>query len=432
MWLNGSRAVGLESHQGVDTRKRTSDTASFGSSRKRKEWSDVLAHPHRQKRRRLSLKTADHLYSRKAISRTSVVAEDPKKAAVSAGLRYVSDDSPGITRRRKGTSFTYHDKEGKRIRDPLELKRIRSLAIPPAWERVWICTQANGHLQATGIDGKGRKQYKYHPIWRTVRDEAKFERLLSFAEVLPKIRAQVDEDMRRSDLCREKVLATIVRLLEVSLIRIGNEEYAKENKSFGLTTMRDRHVEVEGSTVRFQFRGKSGKKHSVEISDRRVARIIRKCQDLPGQQLFQYEDPAGEVAAIGSEDVNDYLHRITGHPFTAKDFRTWAGTVLAAIALGKMEEVDSKTLAKKNIITAIEAVARLLGNTVAICRKCYIHPAIPTSYLDGTLARTLRMRADAQIAQHLHELKPEEAAVIALLRQELAKRSENAGSERTQ
>jgi DNA topoisomerase I len=334
-------------------------------------------------------------------------------------------------RRRQGASFVYYDKRGKRIRNPLELKRIRSLAIPPAWEKVWICAQANGHLQATGIDAKGRKQYRYHPTWRTVRDEAKFERLLSFAEVLPKIRAKVDEDMRRADLSREKVLATIVRLLEISLIRIGNEEYAKENNSFGLTTMRNRHVEVEGATIKFQFRGKSGKKHNVEVSDRRVARIIQKCQDLPGQQLFQYEDQAGEVAAIGSEDVNDYLQRITGQPFTAKDFRTWAGTILAAIALGKMEEVDSQTLAKKNIVTAIEAVAGLLGNTVAICRKCYIHPAVPTSYLEGTLARTLRVKADAQIAEHLHELKPEEAAVITLLRQELAKRSEKNGAKRS-
>ena len=343
----------------------------------------------------------------------------------------MSDESPGIMRRRKGASFVYYNKEGKRIRNPLELKRIRSLAIPPAWEKVWICPPANGHLQATGIDAKGRKQYRYHPTWRTVRDEAKFERLLSFAEVLPKIRAKVDEDMRRPDLSRKKVLATIVRLLEVSLIRIGNEEYAKENKSFGLTTMRNRHVEVEGATIKFQFRGKSGKKHNVEVSDRRVARIIQKCQDLPGQQLFQYEDQAGEVAAIGSEDVNDYLQRITGQPFTAKDFRTWAGTILAAIALGKMEEVDSQTLAKKNIVTAIEAVAGLLGNTVAICRKCYIHPAVPTSYLEGTLARTLRVKADAQIAEHLHELKPEEAAVITLLRQELAKRSEKNGAKRS-
>jgi DNA topoisomerase I len=379
----------------------------------------------------LLLKTRRSSNSRKSKANINIVAEDPKEAAASAGLRYVSDESPGIMRRRKGASFVYYDKEGKRIRNPLELKRIRSLAIPPAWEKVWICAQANGHLQATGIDAKGRKQYRYHPTWRTVRDEAKFERLLSFAEVLPKIRAKVDEDMRRPDLSREKVLATIVRLLEVSLIRIGNEEYAKENNSFGLTTMRNRHVEVEGATIKFQFRGKSGKKHNVEVSDRRVARIIQKCQDLPGQQLFQYEDQAGEVAAIGSEDVNDYLQRITGQPFTAKDFRTWAGTILAAIALGKMEEVDSQTLAKKNIVTAIEAVAGLLGNTVAICRKCYIHPAVPTSYLEGTLARTLRVKADAQIAEHLHELKPEEAAVITLLRQELAKRSEKNGAKRS-
>jgi DNA topoisomerase-1 len=377
------------------------------------------------------LKTRRSSNSRKSKANINIVAEDPKEAAASAGLRYVSDESPGIMRRRKGASFVYYDKEGKRIRNPLELKRIRSLAIPPAWEKVWICAQANGHLQATGIDAKGRKQYRYHPTWRTVRDEAKFERLLSFAEVLPKIRAKVDEDMRRADLSREKVLATIVRLLEISLIRIGNEEYAKENNSFGLTTMRNRHVEVEGATIKFQFRGKSGKKHNVEVSDRRVARIIQKCQDLPGQQLFRYEDQAGEVAAIGSEDVNDYLQRITGQPFTAKDFRTWAGTILAAIALGKMEEVDSQTLAKKNIVTAIEAVAGLLGNTVAICRKCYIHPAVPTSYLEGTLARTLRVKADAQIAEHLHELKPEEAAVITLLRQELAKRSEKNGAKRS-
>jgi DNA topoisomerase I len=379
----------------------------------------------------LLLKTRRSSNSRKSKPNINIVAEDPKEAAASAGLRYVSDESPGIKRWRKGASFVYYDKEGRRIRNPLELKRIRSLAIPPAWEKVWICAQANGHLQATGIDAKGRKQYRYHPTWRTVRDEAKFERLLSFAEVLPKIRAKVDEDMRRADLSREKVLATIVRLLEISLIRIGNEEYAKENNSFGLTTMRNRHVEVEGATIKFQFRGKSGKKHNVEVSDRRVARIIQKCQDLPGQQLFQYEDQAGEVAAIGSEDVNDYLQRITGQPFTAKDFRTWAGTILAAIALGKMEEVDSQTLAKKNIVTAIEAVAGLLGNTVAICRKCYIHPAVPTSYLEGTLARTLRVKADAQIAEHLHELKPEEAAVITLLRQELAKRSEKNGAKRS-
>jgi DNA topoisomerase-1 len=378
------------------------------------------------------LKTKGSSHRRRTNRSISNIAEDPKEAALAAGLRYVSDASPGITRRRKGVNFAYYDKEGRPIKDPSELKRVRSLAIPPAWERVWISPHPNGHLQTTGIDAKGRKQYKYHPIWRTVRDEAKFERLLSFAEVLPKIRAQVAKDMARPDLTREKVLATIVRLLEVSLIRIGNIEYAKENKSFGLTTMRNRHVEIEGATVRFQFRGKSGRKHAVEVSDRRIARVVQKCQDLPGQQLFEYENPAGELATIASEDVNDYLQRITGQPFTAKDFRTWAGTVLAAIALGKMEEVDSQTLAKRNIVTAIEAVARLLGNTVVICRKCYVHPAILNTYLDGTLARTLRAKADSQIAQQLHELKPEEAAVITLLRQELAERSRNGGTRRKQ
>jgi DNA topoisomerase-1 len=360
----------------------------------------------------------------------SIGPDHPKEAAIAAGLRYVSDRSQGMIRRRRGSTFSYYDLTGRLVRDPAELKRIRSLAIPPAWERAWICSRANGHLQATGFDAKGRKQYKYHPTWRAVRDEAKFERLLAFAEVLPRIRKRIDKDMRRPDLGRERVLATVIRLLEVSLIRIGNEEYAKENQSFGLTTMRNRHAEINGSAVHFQFRGKSGKQHKVEVSDRRVAKIVQKCQDLPGQQLFEYEGPGGEICSIGSEDVNNYLQSIAGQSFTAKDFRTWAGTVLAAIALGKVEEVDSQAIAKKNVVTAIEAVARLLGNTVAICRKCYIHPAIPTSYLNGTLARNLRLKADSQIAEHLHELKPEEAAVIMLLRQELAQRSGNSkGSE---
>jgi DNA topoisomerase-1 len=371
------------------------------------------------------LKTTNSAGGRRTKSATKIVPDDPKEAAITAGLRYVSDQLPGFSRRRKRRNFTYYDKEGKIIKAAAELKRIRSLAIPPAWEKVWICAQSNGHLQATGFDVKGRKQYKYHPTWREVRDEAKFERLLSFAEVLPKIRARVDQDMRRPDLSREKVLATIVRLLEISLIRIGNEEYAKENQSFGLTTMRNRHAEIEGSTLRFRFRGKSGKRHTVEVSDRRVARIVEKCQDLPGQHLFEYEAGDGEIVSVGSEDVNCYLQSITGQPFTAKDFRTWAGTVLAAVALGKMEEVDAETIRKKNAMIAIEAVARLLGNTVAICRKCYIHPAIPTSYLNGTLARNLRLKADSEIAHHLHELKPEEAAVIMMLRQELVQRSTN-------
>ena len=359
---------------------------------------------------------------RRARPSGETVLDDSKEAAVVAGLRYVSDKLPGISRRKKRHDFVYYEKDGGLVSDPTELKRIRALVIPPAWDRVWICSRANGHLQATGFDSKGRKQYKYHPTWREVRDEAKFERLLSFAEVLPKIRRKVDADLQRPDLSREKVLATVVRLLEISLIRIGNEEYAKENRSFGLTTMHNRHAEINGSTVKFRFRRKSCKQHTVEVSDRRIARIVQKCQDLPGQHLFEYQDSNGDIASIASEDVNEYLRSITGQSFTAKDFRTWAGTVLAAIALAKMEEVDSKTVAKKNVVTAIEAVARLLGNTVTICRKCYIHPAIPTSYLAGTLAQNLRMKADTEIAQRLHELKPEEAAVITLLRQELADR----------
>jgi len=357
-----------------------------------------------------------------------VAPEDPKEAANSAGLRYVTDARPGITRKPKDGDFAYYDNEGKQVKNKSTLDRLKSLAIPPAWRKVWICAQPNGHLQATGIDARGRKQYKYHPTWRSDRDEAKFERLLSFGQVLPKIRAQVDRDLRLPDLAREKVIATVVRLLEISLIRIGNEAYAKENNSFGLTTMRNRHVAVKGSTVKFQFRGKGGKIHSVEVSDKRIARVVKKCQELPGQQLFEFEDPSGEIATIGSEDVNEYLQRVTGQPFTAKDFRTWAGTVLAAIALWKMEEVDNQTLAKKNILTAIEAVAKLLGNTAAICRKCYIHPAVTTSYLNGTLARTVRKEADNQIVRHLHELRAEEAAVIVLLRQELAERSKQNGT----
>jgi DNA topoisomerase I len=357
--------------------------------------------------------------------------DDPREAALSAGLRYVSDQSPGITRHRKGKTFIYRTSAGVGIHDRQELKRIHSLVIPPAWKNVRICANPKGHLQATGIDAKGRKQYKYHPNWRAIRDENKFERLLSFADALPKIRSAVAEGLHKPDLTREKVLATVIRLLEVSLIRIGNEEYARENKSFGLTTMQNRHAEVDGSTVVFRFRGKSGKQHLVEVNDRRLARVIEKCQDLPGQQLFEYEEPDGKMAIISSEDVNEYLQQITHQPFTAKDFRTWAGTVLAAIALGKMEEVDGQAHAKKNIVAAIEAVAKMLGNTAAICRKCYIHPAIPTTYLDGTLAKMLRRKADTQIARHLSELKPEEAAVVALLRHELAKRADPKGLEKT-
>jgi DNA topoisomerase I len=349
--------------------------------------------------------------------------QDPERSALAAGLRYVSDSSPGITRKNSGTSFAYYDQDGKRVRGSTELKRIRSLAIPPAWKNVWVCKRPNGHLQATGRDAKGRKQYKYHPDWRTIRDEAKYERVISFARALPKIRARVADDLKLPGLCRETVLATVVKFLEISLIRIGNDEYAQVNRSFGLTTMRNRHVDIEGSTVTFEFRGKSGKKHKIAVSDRRLANIVRKCQDLPGQRLFEYTESDGKIAEVCSEDVNEYLHEISGQGFTAKDFRTWAGTVLAAIALSEMERVDTKAAAKKNVVTAVEAVARILGNTAAICRNCYIHPAVITRYMDGRLAQTLRVKADSEIANHLHELKPEEAAVLTLLREELDRRS---------
>ncbi|MBV9674270.1 MAG: DNA topoisomerase IB, partial [Verrucomicrobia bacterium] len=346
--------------------------------------------------------------------------QDPRASAAAAGLRYVSDQRPGITRIRNGSNFVYRDQSGNEITDSDELIRIKSLAIPPAWENVWICPRENGHLQATGRDTRNRKQYRYHPKWRSVRDEVKFGHVLAFAEALPNIRAATEKDLAAPGLPRNKILATVVRLLEVSLIRIGNEEYAKENHSFGLSTMRNRHAQVNGSTIQFAFRGKSGVKHSIKVSDRRLARIVQKCQDLPGQHLFQYLDEEGNPKEIESEDVNAYLESISGQQFTAKDFRTWAATVLAAIALEKLEEVDSKSAAKKNVVAAIEAVSGMLGNTASICRKCYVHPSIINSYLEGTLVTNLRQRADAEIAQNIENFKPVEAAVLALLRDELA------------
>jgi DNA topoisomerase I len=348
---------------------------------------------------------------------------DPKKVARQAGLRYVSDDQPGIRRERKGDEFVYYHPDGRLVADSEVLRRIRHLAIPPAYHDVWICPIENGHLQATGRDDRARKQYKYHERWREVRDENKYERLIAFAHALPSIRARVQADLAMPGLPRNKVLATIVELLETSLIRVGNEEYAKTNHSFGLTSMRNRHVRVQGPAIRFSFRGKGGKQHQIQIEDKRLARIVGRCQDLPGQHLFQYIGEEGEPTPIGSEDVNEYLQAICGQPFTAKDFRTWAGTVLAAIALHKMEAVDSKSVAKKNVVTAIEAVSKLLGNTPAICRKCYIHPDVINSYLNGGLARSLRFRADQEIAEKLPELKPEEAAVLAFLRQEMDARA---------
>jgi DNA topoisomerase-1 len=345
---------------------------------------------------------------------------EPVEAAREAGLRYVVDTIPGIRRKKAGKSFAYVDADGRAIRDPEALARIKALAIPPAWTDVWICPSPRGHLQATGRDARGRKQYRYHARWRAVRDEAKYERMLAFGRALPRIRQRVQEDMSRPGLPRDKVLAAIVRLLEATLIRVGNEEYARQNRSFGLTTLRDRHVSVEGSTVRFKFRGKSGIQHETGLRDRRLARIVRRCQDVPGQELFQYVDQDGTHRSVESADVNDYLREVAGEGFTAKDFRTWAGTVLAATALRELEEFDSETQAKKNVVRAIERVAERLGNTPAVCRKCYVHPAVIDAYLEGTTVQVALQRSEQELAESLHDLDPEEAAVLAFLRNRLA------------
>src|SRR5881394_1637075 len=308
---------------------------------------------------------------------------DPIEAAEEAGLRYVSDTQPGYTRKANGEAFEYFDTDRKSIRDEQRLARIRRLAIPPAWSEVWICRSPNGHIQATGRDARRRKQYRYHDRWREMRDANKYERLASFGKALPKIEKRLRKDLALPGLSREKVLATVVQLLEQSLIRIGNEEYTRENKSFGLTTMQDRHVDVKGSKLRFRFRGKSGRQHEVDVADRRIARIVCKLQDLPGQSLFQYLDDEGDVRDITSQDVNEYLREITGEDFTAKDFRTWAGTVLGAIALRTTGGSKTKQEAKANMKQAISAVAEILGNTPAVCRRCYIHPAVLEAYLNG-------------------------------------------------
>ena len=343
------------------------------------------------------------------------VIVDPRDAAESAGLRYVSDEEPGIRRKKSGKGFTYVKADGSKVNDPATLDRIRKLAIPPAYTDVWICAFPNGHLQATGRDAKGRKQYRYHPAFREVRESTKYERMLDFAKVLPALRAKVDEHMSLRGLPREKVLATVVHLLETTLIRVGNEDYAKQNKSYGLTTLRDPHVKVAGTELRFQFKGKSGKTWRLRVKDRRVARIVKACQDLPGQDLFQYIDEAGEQQTVTSADVNAYLKEITGQDFTAKDFRTWAGTVLAALALREFECVDSQAKAKKNIRQAIERVAARLGNTPTICRKCYVHPEVFTSYLEGQLLIEIRDEVEDELRENLSGLKPEEAAVLSLL-----------------
>jgi DNA topoisomerase-1 len=350
------------------------------------------------------------------------IVTDPETVAEEAGLRYVTDDQPGYTRRRRGKRFIYFDTEGKEIRDEARILRINRLGIPPAYKDVWICPSPNGHLQATGRDDRGRKQYRYHERWRQQRDENKYEKMIIFGQELPKIRRRINRDLQRRGLSRERVLATVVQLLERTLIRVGNEEYAKENKSFGLTTMRTRHVEVRGDTVRFRFRGKSGKEHDVDTEDHRVAKIIRKLQELPGQEVFQYLDENGERHQITSDDVNAYLREITGNDFTAKDFRTLAGTVMAAMALRAQEPFENKSQAKKNVKAAITAVSKMLGNTPAICRKCYVHPAVLETYLNGDLIEGLKKTTEKTLANSLGALRSEEAAVLAFLRERLEKK----------
>jgi DNA topoisomerase-1 len=331
----------------------------------------------------------------------------------------VNDSDGGIRRIRKGRSFSYFDARNRAIRDRTTLARVRALAIPPAWKDVWICRSPNGHLQATGRDARGRKQYRYHRRWREIRDESKYDDLISFAHALPGIHRRVATHLRRRGLPREKVLALVVKLLETTLIRVGNDEYAKTNNSFGLTTMRDRHAKVAGSKVRINFDGKSGVHHAVNVRDRQIAKIVARCQDLPGQELFQYVDDQRAVRDIGSTDVNEYLRAITGRNFTAKDFRTWAATALAAQALQEFEDFDTKAAAKRNVTKAIERVAERLGNTTAVCRKCYIHPAVIEAYMDRTLVATLKERAETELKNSLTRLPPEEAAVLALLQQRM-------------
>ena len=350
--------------------------------------------------------------------------DDPQASAEEAGLRYVNDTLPGVRRRRSGKAFTYVGTDGERITDPERVAWFNRLAIPPAWTDVWISPIKRGHIQATGRDARGRKQYRYHLRWREVRDEAKYGRLIKFARALPKVRRRIDRDLRRHGFPQEKALALVVSLLEATLIRVGNNEYARDNGSFGLSTFKDRHVSVRGAEIRFRFRGKAGKEHEIDVQDRRLARLVRQCQEIPGQELFQYIDGQGKRQDVTSGDVNDYLREISGEDFTAKDFRTWAGTVAASLALREFLAVDDEAGRKKAIVAAIEEVAGQLGNTPAVCRACYVHPDVLDSYLDGTLVDALSARARGA-GRGAHALRPEEAAVLGLLQARLAREQRN-------
>lgn len=354
---------------------------------------------------------------RRLPSRSSPALSPPRPLP---GLCYAGDHSPGLTRKKRGKQFHYTDPAGRRVQDAGTLRRIRSLAIPPAWTRVWISPDPASHLQATGRDARGRKQYRYHPQWRKLRDANKFDRMVRFGQCLPVLRQRVQEDLAARTLTRNKVVATVVSLLEKSLIRVGNDEYVQANGSYGLTTLQDRHAAISSDTIHFRFTGKSGVRHQVKVRDRRLAGIVRKCQELPGQELFQYLDENGKVHDITSSDVNAYLRDVTGEEFTAKDFRTWAGTVLAAMALQEFEEFDSHVQARKNILLAIERVAARLGNTPTVCRKSYIHPRILDAYLDRSMLSSAQQSARREMTTSLATLPPEEAAVLALLEGRLA------------
>ncbi len=354
------------------------------------------------------------------------IVQDPHTTAEVAGLSYVSDDEPGWTRKKAGKSWSYLDENGRKVTDAEQIKRINSLAIPPAYKRVWICPDPNGHIQATGYDERGRKQYRYHPKWREARDETKFARTIAFAAALPKIRKTTDQHLAQSGLTRQRVLAALVQLLEKTAIRVGNEEYARQNNSVGLTTMENKHVEVSGAKTHFHFKGKSGKWHDIDLKDRKLAGVIRKLQDLPGQSLFQFKDELGTIHHITSADVNAYLKEIAGDEFTAKDFRTWAGTVAASLALQELASFDSEKMATQNIVEAVKTVAKRLGNTPAVCRKAYIHPAIFEAYLDGSMLDSLKQEVEEEL-EELKDLRPEEAAVLGLLRGRLAQKVKDAG-----
>lgn len=360
--------------------------------------------------------------SRRTSTRRPLLTEETfhpggQLVAKAAGLRYVMDTKPGIRRKRVGRNFSYIGPDGERVRDARELQRIRSLAIPPAWTNVWICPNANGHIQATGRDAKGRKQYRYHPRWREVQEETKYDRMLLFAVALPQVRARVTQDLARAGLPRERVLATVLRLMERTSIRVGNEEYARQNQSYGLTTLQEEHVEVAGSTLHFHFRGKSGKEHEIDVRDRRLAQIVQRCQALPGQELFQYLDAERQPHTISSCDVNAYLREVSGQDFTAKDFRTWAGTLLSFHLLRELPEPETEAQAKKNVVDAIKQVAGRLGNTPAVCRKCYVHPAVLDTYLNPETRPLLR---SATISEgDTGGLPADEATLLAFLRGQL-------------